>query len=190
MVFLARQGTEDGLSTVPRVLARTRGKAKRLVSRLPWGHVIPLLQRLKEPEVREWHTRESIKSSHAKHGEDEVTIEIETGQVAGTMRPRPLAMIQEWRELHRDESRSDWSLAEQRKQINPMPFGVMTMILHVLEAKHLHDYVIHLRFNDGSEGQVDLKDELGGEVFEPLRDLDKFKRFRVDPEMLTVACHS
>ena len=60
------------------------------------------------------------------------------------------------------------------------------MILHVLEAKYVHDYVIHLRFNDGSEGDVDLRGELGGEVFEPLRDMDKFKRFRVDPEIQTV----
>ena len=42
------------------------------------------------------------------------------------------------------------------------------MILHVKEAKYLHDYVIWLRFNDGAEGMVDLKDELYGEVFEPL----------------------
>jgi len=56
----------------------------------------------------------------------------------------------------------------------------------VREAKHLHDYVIWLRFNDGAEGEVDLKDELGGEVFEPLKDLAHFVRFRVDPEMLTL----
>ena len=33
---------------------------KQLVSQLPWGHVIRLLQRVKEPEVREWYIRESI----------------------------------------------------------------------------------------------------------------------------------
>jgi hypothetical protein len=61
------------------------------------------------------------------------------------------------------------------------------MILHVREAKYLHDYVIWLRFNDGAEGEVDLRDELWGEVFEPLKDLSQFRRFRVDPEMQTVA---
>ena len=54
------------------------------------------------------------------------------------------------------------------------------------EARYLHDYVIWLRFNDGAEGEVDLRDELRGEVFEPLRDLSQFKRFRVDPEMETL----
>ncbi len=60
------------------------------------------------------------------------------------------------------------------------------MILHVKEAKHLHDYVIWLRFNDGAEGEVNLKDELYGEVFEPLKDLGMFKSFRVDPVLETI----
>jgi predicted nuclease of restriction endonuclease-like (RecB) superfamily len=33
---------------------------KQLVSQLPWGHVIKLLQRVKEPAVREWYVREAI----------------------------------------------------------------------------------------------------------------------------------
>jgi hypothetical protein len=60
------------------------------------------------------------------------------------------------------------------------------MILHVKEAKYLRDYVLWLRFNDGAEGEVDLKDELTGEVFEPLRNLDVFRDFAVDPDMQTV----
>jgi hypothetical protein len=60
------------------------------------------------------------------------------------------------------------------------------MILHVKEAKYLHDYVLWLRFNDGAEGMVDLKDELHGEVFEPLQDIERFKVFRVDPDLETI----
>ena len=60
------------------------------------------------------------------------------------------------------------------------------MILHVKEAKYLHDYVIWLRFNDEAIGEVDLKDELYGEVFEPLIDIEQFKRFKVDPELETI----
>jgi hypothetical protein len=60
------------------------------------------------------------------------------------------------------------------------------MILHVKEAKYLRDYKIWLRFNDGAEGEVDLSGELEGEMFEPLRDADVFKCFRVDPELQTV----
>jgi hypothetical protein len=60
------------------------------------------------------------------------------------------------------------------------------MIMHVKEAKYLHDYVISVRFSDGAEGEVDLAGELEGEVFGPLRDLKAFKSFRVDPELQTI----
>ena len=60
------------------------------------------------------------------------------------------------------------------------------MILHVIEARYEWDYVIHLKFNDGAEGFVDLADELHGEMFAPLKDLEKFRLFRVDPELDTI----
>lgn len=60
------------------------------------------------------------------------------------------------------------------------------MILHVVEARYEHDYVIYLKFNDGAEGYVDLADELYGEVFAPLRDKAKFQAFKVDPELDTI----
>ena len=60
------------------------------------------------------------------------------------------------------------------------------MFLHVKEAKYLHDYVIWLEFNDGSQGEIDLGGELEGEVFGPLKDVEAFKRFRVDPELGTI----
>ena len=55
---------------------------------------------------------------HAKYGEEEVTIEIKTGIVNGTISKRALHMIQEWREMHLDELLNDWELAEQRKSLN------------------------------------------------------------------------
>lgn len=60
------------------------------------------------------------------------------------------------------------------------------MILHVKQAKYLHDYVIWLRFNDGAEGEVDLADELEGEVFGPLKDISKFKSFKIDSILGTI----
>ena len=61
------------------------------------------------------------------------------------------------------------------------------MILHVREAKYLRDYVIWLRFNDGAEGEIDLEPELEGEMFAPLKDVSLFKKFRVDPDLQTIA---
>ena len=61
------------------------------------------------------------------------------------------------------------------------------MFLHVREAKYLHDYTVWIRFNDGAEGEIDLEPELEGEMFGPLRDTGLFRRFRVDPELGTIA---
>ena len=53
-------------------------------------------------------------------------------------------------------------------------------IPHVITARHLGGHRVWLRFDDGTEGTLDLGDELWGEVFEPLRDPDYFARFTVD----------
>ena len=50
----------------------------------------------------------------------------------------------------------------------------------------MQDYTIWLRFNDGAEGEIDLRSELEGEVFGPLADVEQFRRFRVDPELNTI----
>ena len=60
------------------------------------------------------------------------------------------------------------------------------MIPRVVEATHVRDSVLHLRFSDGAEGDVDLRDELDGTVFRPLRDSDYFRKFTVHPELHTV----
>jgi hypothetical protein len=59
-------------------------------------------------------------------------------------------------------------------------------MLKVTDAKYVRDYVVWLRFSDGIEGEVDLKDELFGEVFEPLKDKEFFKKFVLHPDWLTI----
>ena len=60
------------------------------------------------------------------------------------------------------------------------------MVPGVAVALYVRDYVIHLRFTDGTEGDVDLRDELYGEVFEPLKDPAFFQRFSVHAEFQTL----
>ena len=60
------------------------------------------------------------------------------------------------------------------------------MFLHVKEAKYIKDYIIWIRFNNGAEGEINLSSELYGEVFEPLKNIDLFKQFKVDPEIETI----
>ena len=42
------------------------------------------------------------------------------------------------------------------------------------------DFIAIPRYT-GVAGEIDLRNELDGEVFEPLKDLDSFRRFSVDP---------
>lgn len=60
------------------------------------------------------------------------------------------------------------------------------MSSRIVEARHLRDYIIHLRFADGVEGDVDLGHELFGPVFEPLRSAEVFRQFRIHPELHTL----
>lgn len=59
-------------------------------------------------------------------------------------------------------------------------------MMDVIEARHVRDYTIWLRFEDGTEGEIDLSAELDGPVFEPLRDHAFFSRFRVNPDTGTI----
>lgn len=54
------------------------------------------------------------------------------------------------------------------------------MFLHVVDAKHIEGHRVHIRFNDGTEGEIDLAESLDGPVFEPLRDVEYFRRFSIE----------
>jgi len=54
---------------------------------------------------------------HAKYAEDEITMEIQSGIVNGTMPQRALKLINEWRLLHIGELVDEWKLAEERKSL-------------------------------------------------------------------------
>ncbi len=58
---------------------------------------------------------------HAKYQDQEIAVEVETGDVTGNMGPKALALIQEWRQLHKAELLANWSLAEQRRSLQPIP---------------------------------------------------------------------
>lgn len=60
------------------------------------------------------------------------------------------------------------------------------MDYHVLEARHVRDYIVWLRFSDGKAGEIDLSSVLWGPVFEPHRDVDYFRKFTLDPRWHTL----
>ena len=60
------------------------------------------------------------------------------------------------------------------------------MIPRVVEASYVKDYILHLRFSDGTEGEVNLEQELEGEIFRPLKELTYFRKFTLNPDLHTV----
>ncbi|MBI4692397.1 MAG: DUF2442 domain-containing protein [Gammaproteobacteria bacterium] len=60
------------------------------------------------------------------------------------------------------------------------------MTPHVEAAEYLGAYKLRLTFSDGRTGILNLEHERWGEMFEPLRDVEMFKRFSIDRELRTL----
>jgi hypothetical protein len=56
----------------------------------------------------------------------------------------------------------------------------------VIDAKYETEYKIRIKFNDGTVGIVDLYNDLWGKMFEPLKDVNVFKNFRVSEILNTI----
>ena len=55
---------------------------------------------------------------HAKYGEYEIRVNIETGEImSGDFPKRAEKLVLEWRQLHVDELIQDWQRAEQRQPL-------------------------------------------------------------------------
>lgn len=60
------------------------------------------------------------------------------------------------------------------------------MFLHVTDVSHVGGYTLRVEFTDWSVKDVDLSEELYGEVFEPLREAEHFRGVAVNPETGTI----
>ncbi|WP_303784452.1 DUF2442 domain-containing protein [Azovibrio restrictus] len=60
------------------------------------------------------------------------------------------------------------------------------MFLHTRHIEPRPGYRLYVEFNNGVSGEIDLRHELWGEVFEPLKDETLFATARQDPVMETV----
>ncbi|MEM1158811.1 MAG: DUF2442 domain-containing protein [Verrucomicrobiota bacterium] len=58
-------------------------------------------------------------------------------------------------------------------------------ILHVIDLKYLGEHRLALRFDDSTEGEVDLSNDLSGEVFAPLRDPNFFAHAKIEGGAVT-----
>ncbi len=60
------------------------------------------------------------------------------------------------------------------------------MFLHITEVIYLKKYQLRLIFDNGIVKDVDLKDELYGEIFEPLEDVEFFKQVAINLDTNTI----
>jgi hypothetical protein len=55
---------------------------------------------------------------HAVYGEHKITVEIETGKIAGRFPNRALGLVLEWHAQHKEELLKQWELARQGKPLD------------------------------------------------------------------------
>jgi len=58
------------------------------------------------------------------------------------------------------------------------------MIPWVMDAHYIDGHRVHVTFNDGTAGEIDLTDDLDGPIFEPLRETAFFRAFHIEGHTL------
>ena len=61
------------------------------------------------------------------------------------------------------------------------------MIIHITQVKVVGAHSLDLTFDNGVRKRVNLRHELYGPIFEPLRDVSYFEKAYVDPDSRTVS---
>jgi hypothetical protein len=64
--------------------------------------------------------------------------------------------------------------------------GMNVKLPRLIDARYLSGYSVWICFDDGASGDIDLESELQGPVFEPLKNVDVFRRFRVHDQLHTL----
>ncbi len=81
---------------------------------------MPEISRFLGIVIRMYYREHAPPHFHARYGEHEIVVEIESGVVEGRFPPRALRHVHEWLEIHRDELRVDWQLAAERRPLRPI----------------------------------------------------------------------
>jgi len=83
---------------------------------------VPTISRFFGIVIRMYYDDHAPPHFHAYYGDDVAVIAIDTLEVIeGGLPKRPLALVVEWAQQHRDELREDWRLAELHQALKPIP---------------------------------------------------------------------
>lgn len=61
------------------------------------------------------------------------------------------------------------------------------MFLHVDKINYINEYKINIVFNDGKVGIADLHEIINKPLFSILKNKEYFARFKIDPDLKTIA---
>lgn len=53
--------------------------------------------------------------------------------------------------------------------------------IKIIKVEYISEFKINLEFSDGYQNVVDFKNELWGEIFQPLKDVSYFRDFKTNP---------
>jgi hypothetical protein len=81
---------------------------------------MPEISRFLGIVIRMYYREHAPPHFHARYGEHEVVVHIETGFVEGRFPRRALHHVLEWWELHRGELSEDWNLAAAGAPLRPI----------------------------------------------------------------------
>lgn len=81
---------------------------------------MPEISRFLGIVIRMYYREHAPPHFHARYGDHEIVVEIETGRVRGDFPPRALQHVLEWRELRRAELAENWALAAQGNPLRPI----------------------------------------------------------------------
>ena len=95
--------------------------------------------------------------------------------------------------IQRSENHSQFSIlnSAQRKPFsiqrseNHSSFMSPSFLPCVIDAEYRGNYVINVRFNDGTIKDIDFSNWLTGGIFEELKDIKKFKKFFIEGMTIT-----
>ena len=125
---------------------------------------------------------------HVRYGSHRASVVIAPpALLSGSLPPRALGLVVEWASLHRDELLADWERARTQQQLLPVEPLEQVMMVQITAVELRGGTWLHLRFDDGSAGDVDIAELIPFEgVFAALGDTSLFEQVRVDPDWGTL----
>ncbi|RIK85918.1 MAG: transcriptional regulator [Planctomycetota bacterium] len=81
---------------------------------------MPEISRFLGIVIRMYYRDHAPPHFHAEYGDNEITVELESGIVEGRFPRRALSAVFDWYELHREALQENWNLARAEQPLNPI----------------------------------------------------------------------